>query len=154
MTIHDLMQKWEFNYIIPFEYNSVEELVQNSDGTLLSLLAAKCHIPHKDIMYANCLWASEGEKWFRHSHYREINQWVQNGIKLGESDSEIYQSDYVSSSFAVAQVFNAINEFHSVSGNNELHKKDMNEFLQSGGNVYRNILGTKLITLLNNAINQ
>ena len=154
MTIHELMQKWEFNYIIPFEYNSVDELVQNSDGTLMSLLAAKCHIPHKQIMYANYLWANEGKTWLNRSHYKHIYESIEIGICKGLSDKEINQMDYLTSTFAVAEVFNEMNRFHALKGNDEDFKNDRQSFLNIGGEIFRDVLGKELVTLLNNAINQ
>lgn len=154
MTIQELMQKWDFNYIIPYEYSNVEELVEKADGTLLILLASKCHISHKKLMYVNSLWANEGKAWLNYTYYKHIFAWIQKGITLGESDVEIYQSDYTCSSFAVSEIFNEMNRFHCVSQNTEQLKKDRLEFLTKGGNIIRENIGSEIITLLNNAINQ
>lgn len=149
MTIQQLMQKWEFNHIIPYEYSNVMDLVAKADGTLLLMLAEKCHLPHYTLMYAYAMWADYGyKKWLSDVHHKYVKDWIENAQNIYNHGLIMNQSDLLCAKAAVSEVYNYINAHNSIGGSNEKLKLDYTDFSYNGGRIVESILGVNVIVSL------
>lgn len=155
MTIQELMQRWDFNYVISFEYSSIDELLKKADGNLLLLLSSKCHLSHSSLMYANAKWAEYGyNRWLTNQRFKYVKEWIDNAINIYENGSIVGQYDYLCANHAVAEVYNYLSAYHAISGSTLLYREHHNEFSKMGGKIVYDILGIELYHALTNELDE